>query len=258
MNIMSESEVASKVDVIVVCIKPVKRNKITNTKSSESIIDEFDINPYDYYALLIAIEYKKKYNARIICLSMGPSSSSNVLRKCLLFGADEAILLNDSIFSGSDTFSTSYILSKAIEKIDVVDFVFFGMKSLDGETGQVGIAVSTWLNAPLITNIKGISYFEKEKHENHMLNPITTVCTFNQFEIPRAITLYEAYKMNNVEILYWNAKSIQVKEEYCGQKGSLTVVKRFNKINQGRKITTISGSINEICNFLIKTLNLRS
>ena len=45
-------------------------------------------------------------------------------------GADEAVLVSDKIFAGSDTVATTYILQKAVEKLDHVQMIVCGAKPL--------------------------------------------------------------------------------------------------------------------------------
>jgi len=48
---------------------------------------------------------------------MGPPMAEAALRKCLSYGADDAILVSDRAFAGSDTLATSYALATTIKKI---------------------------------------------------------------------------------------------------------------------------------------------
>ena len=51
-------------------------------------------------------------------------------------GADEAYLVTDRAFGGSDTYATSYILSQAIKKLGAYDVILGGKQAIDGDTGQ--------------------------------------------------------------------------------------------------------------------------
>jgi electron transfer flavoprotein beta subunit len=70
-------------------------------------------------------------------------------------GCDEAILISDPAFNGSDALATSYVLAKAIEKFGDVDIVLFGKQAIDGDTGLVPIGVARRLGwSPLTYTIK--------------------------------------------------------------------------------------------------------
>lgn len=95
-------------------------------------------NPEDLNALEAALEIKDKYGAEITAITMGPPTAAEVLRESLYRGADKVILLTDRRFAGADTLATSYVISKAIEKVGKVDLIFAGRQAIDGDTAQVG------------------------------------------------------------------------------------------------------------------------
>ena len=68
-------------------------------------------NPEDLNALEMALQVKEQYGGRVTVLTMGPPRAAEVLRESLYRGADEAILLTDRKFAGSDTLATSYALN---------------------------------------------------------------------------------------------------------------------------------------------------
>ncbi len=82
---------------------------------------------------------------------MGPKSAQTALKEALAMGADEAVLLNDRSFAGSDTLATSLILSAALKKLKKFDLVICGEKAVDGDTGQVGPEVAAFMDLDVIT-----------------------------------------------------------------------------------------------------------
>jgi electron transfer flavoprotein beta subunit len=113
------------------------------------------VNPWDEYAIEEAIRLKEKYGGKATALSMGPESAKEALKTCLAMGCDEAILISDPAFKGSDALVTSYVLAKAIEKLGDVEIALFGKQAIDGDTGLVPIAVARRLGwAPLTYSIK--------------------------------------------------------------------------------------------------------
>lgn len=112
---------------ILVCVKVVKG----------------ELNPFDESALECALQLSDD----VTVLSMGPKSCENVLKPLTRLGA-KAILITDSLFAGSDTLATSYILSTAIRKMEY-DLILCGRQSIDGDTAQVGPMLSQMLEIPL-------------------------------------------------------------------------------------------------------------
>ncbi|MDR2479229.1 MAG: electron transfer flavoprotein subunit beta/FixA family protein, partial [Treponema sp.] len=98
----------------------------------------------------------------VIALSMGPESAEKVLRESLAMGADEAILLSDTAFSGSDVFATSRALAGAFEKLAVPEIIFCGQQTTDGDTAQLPFALAARLNIPALGWVKKIEYVHPE------------------------------------------------------------------------------------------------
>jgi electron transfer flavoprotein beta subunit len=148
---------------IVVCIKQVpdsaqiRVHPVTNTIMRQGV--PAIINPYDLVALEEALRLKDLHGGRVTVLCMGPSQADNALRKALSYGADEAILVSDRAFAGSDTLATSYALAAAIRRIErdiPVDLVFAGKQTIDGDTAQVGPGIAKRLGLQLLTYVAKI------------------------------------------------------------------------------------------------------
>ena len=84
---------------------------------------------------------------------MGPASAKSMLLELLAMGADEAVLVSDRAFSGSDTFATSQVVAAAIRHIGIGsgDIVLCGRQAIDGDTAQVGPQIAEKLGLPQIT-----------------------------------------------------------------------------------------------------------
>ena len=106
---------------IVVCIKQVpdssqiRVHPVTNTIMRQGV--PAVVNPYDLFALEEALRLKDTYGAQVTVLCMGPPPAEAALRKAISFGADDAILITDRAFAGSDTLATSFALASAIGQI---------------------------------------------------------------------------------------------------------------------------------------------
>ncbi|WP_029049995.1 electron transfer flavoprotein subunit beta/FixA family protein [Cupriavidus sp. amp6] len=148
---------------IVVCIKQVpdsaqiRVHPVTNTIMRQGV--PAIINPYDLFSLEEALRLKDRFGGRVTALCMGPPQAEDALRKCISFGADDAILITDRAFAGADTLATSYALAAAIQQIttqQTVDMVFTGKQTIDGDTAQVGPGIATRLGFQLLTYVSRI------------------------------------------------------------------------------------------------------
>lgn len=149
---------------IVVCIKQVpdsaqiRVHPVTNTIMRQGV--PAIVNPYDLFALEEALRLKDKFGGRVTTLCMGPPQAEDALRKCISFGATDAILVTDRAFAGADTLATSYALTSAIRKIhaeQAVDLVFTGKQTIDGDTAQVGPGIAKRLGWNLLTYVSKIN-----------------------------------------------------------------------------------------------------
>src|SRR5512137_488671 len=102
---------------ILVCVKQVpdiaEMKKVQINRDTGTIIREgvpSILNPFDEYAVEEAVRLKEKYGGKVMLLSMGPSQAQDALVKGLSMGADEAVLLCDRAFAGSDTLTTAYTI----------------------------------------------------------------------------------------------------------------------------------------------------
>ena len=118
-----------------------------------------DINPFDEYALEEAVTLKEQLGGTVSVITMGPPQAEAVLKDSIARGADAAYQLGDMAFAGSDTWSTSYALSKGIEKIaaqNPVDLVICGKQTNDSDTGHIGPQISAWLGWPNAAFVKKV------------------------------------------------------------------------------------------------------
>ena len=115
---------------IVVCIKQVpdtteiKIDPVKNTLIRTGVPSI--MNPFDKNALETGLQLKDRYGGKVTVISMGPPQAKAVLREALAMGADEAYLVTDRAFGGSDTYATSYILSQAIQMLGGFDVILGG------------------------------------------------------------------------------------------------------------------------------------
>jgi electron transfer flavoprotein beta subunit len=148
---------------IVVCIKQVpdsaqiRVHPVTNTIMRQGV--PAIVNPYDLFALEEALRLKDRFGAKVTAMCMGPPQAEEALRKCVSFGADDAILVTDRAFAGADTLATSYALGAAITQLgreQPVDLVFTGKQTIDGDTAQVGPGIAKRMGIELLTYVSKI------------------------------------------------------------------------------------------------------
>ena len=169
---------------------------------------------------------------------MGPPQAESALRETLALGADDAILLSDRAFAGSDTLATSYTLAKAIAKINDFAIIICGKQASDGDTAQVGPGISAHLEIPQITYVKKIEEikdnhgtFERMTEEGFEIikSPLPCLITVvKEINEPRLPSLKGMMRSKKATITKWTSVDLDVEEDRLGLDGSPTqVVKIF-------------------------------
>jgi electron transfer flavoprotein beta subunit len=120
-------------------------------------------NPDDKVALELALQVRDRFGGTVTALTMGPPKAADLLRDCLYMGADDACLITDRKLGGADTLATSYVLSKAIEKLGSYHLILAGRQAIDGDTAQVGPQTAEKLGIPQITCAQEIVDLDSDK-----------------------------------------------------------------------------------------------
>ena len=253
---------------IIVCIKQVpdttnvRIDPETNTLVRLGV--QSIINPFDMYAIEEAIRLKEKFGGLVTVLTMGPPQAEEALREAISLGADEAVLVSDRAFAGSDTWATSYTLSRTIGKLAKFDLLICGKQAIDGDTAQVGPGIAAFLDIPQITFVKKIedikdSFIRAERMteegydivESPLPCLITVVKEINE---PRLPSLKGKIRAKKIEIRKLEAKDLDADPDSLGLKGSPTkVVKIFTPPpRKGGQI--LEGEAKDICEKLVELL----
>jgi len=198
------------------------------------------VNPFDVYALEAAARLKDKLpGSKIVLLSMGPPQAKAALKECLAVGGDKAYLVSDRVFGGSDTLATSYILSRAIAKVEEIegklDLIFCGKQAIDGDTAQVGPEIAEHLDYPQVTCAVEVSadgdtaQVKREIEDGYELLGVKLPClvtvTKPRFE-PRYPTIKTKLAANRAEIPTLTSADLTIDVSRAGLKGSPTKVKK--------------------------------
>jgi electron transfer flavoprotein beta subunit len=132
--------------------------------------------------------------SEVIAISMGPPKAMSALKEAIAMGCDRAVLISDKAFAGSDTWATSYVLAAAIRRLCTTDvsspenasplgnvqplggvppaaptaqktagpavppdtLIVCGERATDGDTGQVGPGIASFLDLPVISYVSKV------------------------------------------------------------------------------------------------------
>jgi electron transfer flavoprotein beta subunit len=229
---------------IVVCVKQVpdsaqiRVHPVTNRIMRQGV--PAIINPFDLFALEEALRIKDRSGARVTVISMGPPAAEAAMKKCLSFGADEAILLTDMAFAGADTLATTFVLMSAIRQISQahpVDIVFTGKQTIDGDTAQVGPGIAIRLGWQLLTYVSRIRSYDLDTQRIVIERRAEGGVQVLESRLPCVITLLEGinemrfadmagmFRAARYEVPHWGVTGAGIEDtSQAGIKGSPTVV----------------------------------
>ena len=259
----------------------VKMDEETGTMKRDGV--ESIINPLDLYAIETGIQLKEKYGGTITVITMGPPTADKALKEAIAMGCDDGILLSGREFAGSDTWATSYTLSQAIKELDF-DLILAGERATDGDTGQVGPGIASWLDLTLSTytsKVVDVNLVEDEEVDYTTVEqdsiivermvedgyeklelPLPSLLTVvKEISFPRLPTLRGKQRSRKVEIPQWNLENLDLDEDYLGLNGSPTRVVNIDhpKVTRGGTVIDVreDGNVEEAVSKLIDYLKTK-
>jgi electron transfer flavoprotein beta subunit len=208
------------------------------------------INPLDLHALESALSIKRSEGASVSVLTMGPKQADEALREALALGADEAFLLSDPAFAGSDTWATARVLASALGVFGPYDLVLAGEKATDGETGQVGPEVAVMCGVPFCTFVSSFrmsgSFVNlvrtvEEGTESQRISLPCLLTVLRDINEPAMPTLAGKMRARRTDIREVDAAAINVETSSVGLAGSPTRVVRIFRPKVTRKTEHFEG-----------------
>ncbi|HMK57288.1 MAG TPA: electron transfer flavoprotein subunit beta/FixA family protein [Dissulfurispiraceae bacterium] len=251
----------------IVCIKQVpdtaevRINPETNTLIREGIPSI--INPYDLHAIEAALQVREKIGGKVTVITMGPPQAEEALREAISMGADEVRLISDRAFAGSDTWATSYTLSKAIEKLGC-DIIFCGKQAIDGDTAQVGPEIAEFLDIPHIAYVKkiddiGSSFIRVQRLMDDGYDVVESrvpvlLTVVKEINTPRLPSLKGKMAAKKAVITRMDSQAIGAEASNLGLKGSPTQVKNIFAPQTKKEKKVLEGNLEQQIDAMIEEL----
>ena len=222
------------------------------------------LNPFDEHAVEEALRLRERYGGYVKVLTMGPPMAEKALRDAIAMGCDEAWLATDRAFAGADTLATSYTLSLCIRKMMPYDLIICGLKTTDGDTGQVGPELAEHLGIPHICYVSQILEISEgrirvrrrlddgvETLEAPLPALITVTKEINQ---PRLPTLKGKLRAKRAEIKTLTASDLGGDPSLYGLEGSPTRVVKVFHPEPPRGGEIIQGEPDELAERILRKL----
>ena len=111
------------------------------------------LNPWDEFAVEEALQLQDRFEGETVAITVGDAESIEALKRAVAMGIEEAILLSDEAFEGSDAWGTAHVLAEAIRQIEGSDLVLTGRQSVDGNSGLVPAGLAVKLGRPFVSQV---------------------------------------------------------------------------------------------------------
>lgn len=225
---------------ILICIKQVPDTTEVKLSSNFTLQRDFVaqvMNPADESALEKGLVLRDEQGGKATVLSMGRPEAERMLREALSRGADEAALLTDPAFSGSDTLATARSIHAAVQALGGFDLILCGRRAVDGETGQVGPMLASFMNIACVTNVTDLRMADgcatlEQLTEHGVIQwrgALPVVATFCEWShVLRLPSLSGLRRAGNASIRRFTAADLGLSVEKCGLHGSPTRVIRVS------------------------------
>jgi electron transfer flavoprotein beta subunit len=243
---------------IIVCLKPAPDPKRWDQIQLDPVTRALQrggipsvLGPLDKRALEEGLRIKEAHGGKVIAMAMAPPAAKDNLLEALAMGADEICLLSDRIFSGSDTWATSLVLAKGIERLGGFDLVLCGSTSLDGSTGHVGAQLAEFLGVMNVSQVMAIEEIEDgalrtksmiESGYRIMTPPLPAVLTVTrEINTPRFISLFGVIEAESKPFVTLSAAELGISPEEVGFGGSPTQTGEVFLPEMKRRAEILSG-----------------
>ncbi|MGO8692291.1 MAG: electron transfer flavoprotein subunit beta/FixA family protein [Rectinemataceae bacterium] len=226
------------------------------------------VNPLDLYALETALRLRESRGGSITVLTMGPPQAVKALKEAVAMGCDEAILVSDRKFGGSDTWATSYTLAQAVRKIGAFDLIVAGERATDGDTAQVGPGIASWLDCPVATYVAKIAevtdsriVVERLVEDGYQILSMLFPCLLTvvkEIASPRLPTLRGKMNARQMQIPVFSTENMELEPTALGLKGSPTKVVKIDtpRVTRGGRLVraeddeAVSSAVDQLMSFL--------
>lgn len=195
------------------------------------------MSPFDEQAMEAALRIRDVLgDVKITVVSLGPEPAREALKHGLSMGADEAILLTDSAFEGSDSYTTALALAEAIKKIGEYDLILTGRQAADWDAGVVGLGIAELLDMPALTFAKDVQVYERTVRVERVLQDgfetveaslPAMVSISNELGEPRSPNLRQVMRAARKKATVWSAADLGLDPSQVGASGACLTVERL-------------------------------
>ena len=245
---------------ILVCIKQVPGSNHVEVDPVTGVLKRDGVagkmNPYDLYAIELALTLTEKYGGTVKTITMGPPQARRVIEESICMGAVGGTVLSDRKFAGADVLATAYTLSQGVERMGNYDLILCGKQTTDGDTAQVGAEVAEYLGIPNVSNVLSVDAIEDGKafltvalDDKLVKQSITLPCLISvdgDINSPRLPSYKVKQTVTDDMVKFLSFADFKDQNEaHYGLRGSATQVERIFPPEKNTEKHSITGSSTE-------------
>lgn len=251
---------------IIVCMKQIPDLQQIRIKERKPILENVPLvwGDLDKNAMEEAVKVKEKLgDAKITVVAKGSDKLQQGILEPLAMGADEAVLLTDPAFAGSDSLGTAKVLAKAIEKVGAFDLIILAEGSTDNYSGVVVSALAELLGLPEITyvrelevedgKVRAVRNMEEsfEVMEADLPALVSVAQEINEPRLPKFMAIRKAGAKPRHE---WGPADIGLSAEEVGENANRVDTLSNLAPEQDRKNVMLGGDLDEQVSGLVDAL----
>jgi electron transfer flavoprotein beta subunit len=263
---------------IIVCMKQiVDLTKIRiKADTREPVLEGLPVRFGDFEknALEEAVRIKEKRgDVKVTAVAVGSPKLKDTIKEALAIGADEAVILTDPLFEGSDEMGTARTLARVIQKIGEYDLILLGEGSTDDHTGQAPSRLAELLGLAQVTYVRELEVLEDKRTpalragasvravrdledalevvEVSLPAIVSVTAELNQPRLPPLTAILKAARK---PIKTWGPNDIGVTTGEVGAGVSTIIVLSNLAPAQQRKEVVLEGDVDDAVNELLKAL----
>jgi len=195
-------------------------------------------NAFDTYALEMAARFKEANGGSVTVATIGDDKAVSSIKECLAVGGDKGFLIKDDSFADSDPTAKSYILSKAVAKLEEIngakfDIIFCGREATDFARGSVAVQLASDLGYGVMTDViavdpadGGVDVKQQTDSGYNVVGlavPCVVAIQKPDYD-PRYPTIKNKMKARKAEVPVITAADLGTEADKVGAAGSLTKV----------------------------------
>jgi electron transfer flavoprotein beta subunit len=217
---------------ILVCAKRVpdtSENEIQLNSAGNDIERDdlvYSVNEPDNYAVEEALQIVAKTGGKVTVVTVGGEDDEETLRREMAMGTQQAVLISDEAFEGSDGKGVATILKAYVQK-NHFDLILTGVQADDG-AAQVGGMLAALLDYPFASLVNSIEVVDAKKLKvsreieggNKEINEIDLPCVLSiqtGINEPRYVGMKGIRQVASVEIPAFGASELEIDPATVGQ-----------------------------------------